>query len=142
MFIDFLLQDFNWIYLLGIIIVIISLFSDSISSTSGAKNIQVPEITHIVNHQKGIVIDVRNKDEFAKGHIANSKNIPFSELESKLEKIKKWHKNPIVIICDNGVESRKAVKTLIKEGVENLHVLVGGLNDWRKENLPLVKNNK
>jgi len=68
----------------------------------------------------GIIIDVRNPNEFKGGHVEGSKNIPLNRISSKLNDIKKLNK-PIVLCCASGVRSAQATNILKKVGIEALN---------------------
>ncbi len=61
--------------------------------------------------QSHLVIDVRTKSEFEKGHFIGSKNIPLQEFENRLEEILAF-KEPIIICCRSGARSEKAISIL------------------------------
>lgn len=68
--------------------------------------------------EKGaVIIDVRNPGEFRQGHIQASKNIPVSEVRSKIEMIRKWNK-PVVTVCLSGSRSALAKSVLSAAGIE------------------------
>lgn len=68
--------------------------------------------------QKGaIILDVRTKEEFSDGHIANSKNIALQVLNNKVEEIKKWNK-PVIACCRSGVRSAQATSILKQNGID------------------------
>lgn len=72
------------------------------------------------------VIDVREKTEFAAGHIPRAKNIPLSKINSYTKKDKEL----VYVICQSGMRSRQAVKKLKAKGIEAINVK-GGMNAWR-----------
>src|SRR6202044_2152765 len=41
-------------------------------------------------NQGALVLDLRPKDSFEAGHIADARNVPAAELESQAESLKKW----------------------------------------------------
>ena len=84
------------------------------------------------------VIDVRTAEQFAGGHIVDARNTPRDELLQKAADLDK--KKNIVLVCDNGASSGECVAQLRKDGHENVYSLRGGLEEWRKENLPLVSD--
>lgn len=86
-----------------------------------------------------VVIDVRPAEAYAAGHIANAKNIPFSEIASKPEIVKKKKDKVLLTVCDNGQLAQRAADSLRKSGYESAFSLQGGLMAWRGENLPIVK---
>ena len=86
----------------------------------------------------GMVLDVRDRDSFARGHIVNASNIPLADLPDKLGSINKFRRKPLVTCCDNGISSARAAATLRREGFEQVFTLQGGLTAWSRDNLPLV----
>lgn len=71
--------------------------------------------------QKGaIVIDVRTYEEFANGHIKNSKNIPLQIINTKIDEIKNLNK-PVIVCCQSGMRSAKANAILKSNGIESLN---------------------
>ena len=73
------------------------------------------EILEAINNGAQI-IDVRTRQEFQRGHIEGSTNIPVSEIGSKIQEIKRW-KKPVVTVCQSGNRSRMAQKMLEQKGV-------------------------
>ena len=64
-----------------------------------------------------IIIDVRSPQEFDRGHIKGSKNIPVNIIQRETNSIKKWNK-PIITVCQSGARSGIAKSTLKAAGVE------------------------
>jgi rhodanese-related sulfurtransferase len=86
------------------------------------------------------VVDVRDADSFAKGHIVDSLNIAATDLSGDLPpKLKKAQ--TVLLVCDSGARSGQVVNTLRKNGVETVFNLQGGLGAWQRENLPIVSGN-
>lgn len=138
MFAEFLLE--NWPLVLALVVIIGMLVFETMSpSAGGGRAVAVADVAQITNYQQGVILDIRDKDSFAKGHIANAKNIPFDTLESKINQVQKWQKRPIIVTCNNGLTAKKSIKTLKANGFENLYVLSGGMQAWLKEGFPLVK---
>jgi molybdopterin/thiamine biosynthesis adenylyltransferase/rhodanese-related sulfurtransferase len=70
------------------------------------------------------IIDVREPSEYAKKNIGATL-IPLGELSKNLDKIEKTI--PVIIHCQSGMRSRKAVELLREEGFNNVYSLRGGL---------------
>jgi rhodanese-related sulfurtransferase len=64
------------------------------------------------------IIDVRRPEEFEKGHAKGSINIPFQEIEKRLEEIKEITQ-PIVVVCGGGTRNVKAFELLKSLGVQS-----------------------
>jgi rhodanese-related sulfurtransferase len=81
------------------------------------------------------VLDVREPEEVACGHIPGSTNIPLGQLPARLDELAA--RRPVVVVCQSGRRSQRAAEMLSGAGfmVSNL---VGGLNDWISDGRPTV----
>jgi len=90
------------------------------------------------NDTQNIIIDVRTFPEFQAGHIKNAKLIDVSKTDfikkiSKLEKEKRYF-----IYCRSGHRSKKAFEIMKQQGFKTVYNLKYGINDWNRNNFPLV----
>lgn len=76
------------------------------------------------------VIDVREVDEFASGHIPTAKNLPLSTLGANLDQLDK--NKSYYIICQSGGRSAMACGALGNQGY-NVTNVMGGMMSWRGE---------
>ena len=116
-------------------------FSELKLLAGGIVNLDPQAAVKLINAD-ATVVDLRNADAFARGHIVNAKNIPNDELDEELDKIKRLGNKPVVAVCDAGVTSAKVVTRLRKAGIENVYGLKGGINAWNEASLPLVAAKK
>jgi rhodanese-related sulfurtransferase len=93
----------------------------------------------LINREKAVVIDVCETGEHAAGHIVGSKNIPLGELEAKLSGAVKNKALPLILVCQSGMRSGRAVAIAKKLGYEQAQSLAGGLGAWKTANLPVEK---
>ena len=96
-------------------------------------------VVQLLNREKGVLIDVCQPEEFAQGHIVGAKNIPLAELESKLPGLVKNKAVPVVLVCQSGNRSGRAVATAKRLGYQQAQSLAGGLKAWKAANLPVDK---
>ena len=89
-----------------------------------------------------VVLDMRSAESFARGHIVNARNVPFDELEGRLEKLASLKSKPVIAVCDAGITSKKALDMLKKAGFESVYNLAGGMNGWQQDGLPIVSSKK
>lgn len=77
------------------------------------------------------VIDVRETNEFATGHVPTSTNIPLGKLEQNLNQFPK--NKEIILVCLNGSRSFTAWQSLVGKGYDphKVKVLVGGMEQWK-----------
>ena len=94
---------------------------------------------HLINREKANVVDVSDAAEFAAGHIVGSRNLPLADLEAKLAGAVKNKGLPLVLVCQSGARSAKAVNIAKKLGYEQAQSMQGGLKAWKLANLPVEK---
>lgn len=96
-----------------------------------------------MNEADTTILDVREPDEFAKGHIESAINTPLSKLPEQLPKLETHKKKPMLIACENGTRSASAGKILSKAGFENVTVISGGMLAWSEDyKLPIKTSGK
>ena len=93
----------------------------------------------LINREKAIVIDVCEANEYAAGHVGGAKNIPLSQLEQKLPGAVKNKALPVILVCQSGARSGRAVAIAKKLGYEQAQSMAGGLAAWKTANLPIEK---
>ncbi|MES1221561.1 MAG: rhodanese-like domain-containing protein [Bacteroidota bacterium] len=67
-----------------------------------------------------IILDVRTKSEFQRGHINGAINIPVDQLRSNLDKLKDKSK-PIITCCASGMRSASAKAVLFSNGYSEVY---------------------
>ncbi|KDE46538.1 hypothetical protein DI43_12375 [Geobacillus sp. CAMR12739] len=92
-------------------------------------------------YRKAQLIDVREPDEFAAGHILGARNIPLTQLGMRMKELRK--DQPIYLYCQNGLRSGRAAQMLYRKGYRDLYHLKGGFKTWtgkvKKKRSPLTK---
>jgi rhodanese-related sulfurtransferase len=106
---------------------------------AAASGLNPPAAVQLMNREKAVVVDVCEPNEFAAGHIVGSKNIPLNQLESKLTGAVKNKSLPLILVCQSGMRSNRAVAIAKKLGYEQAQSLGGGLSAWKASNLPIEK---
>ncbi|MFZ2307468.1 MAG: rhodanese-like domain-containing protein [Rhodoferax sp.] len=93
----------------------------------------------LINREKAVVVDVCEPNEFAAGHVGGAKNLPLGELEAKLAGVVKNKSLPLILVCQSGARSGRAVAIAKKLGYEQAQSLGGGLAAWKAASLPVEK---
>jgi rhodanese-related sulfurtransferase len=77
-----------------------------------------------------LAVDVRTASEHEEaGHIPGSVLLPLAVLASAPAVLPEDGR-AVVVYCSNGVRARRAVRRMAEAGLENLHVLDRGLQEW------------
>lgn len=79
-------------------------------------------------YRKAQLIDVREPQEFKKGHILGARNIPVTQMKQRLVEIRK--DKPVYLYCQSGSRSARAAQLLHKKGYLDLNQLQGGFKKW------------
>jgi hydroxyacylglutathione hydrolase len=91
---------------------------------------------------KLIVVDVRRETEFADGHVPAARNIPLETLTDLGTMAEFDDKDNIYIHCAGGYRSVIAASLFKRQGIHNLHNIVGGWDEIKKlDGLDFVKEN-
>lgn len=115
------------------------LFTEIRRKAAGLVNVDPGQAVKLINND-AIVLDLRNADAFARGHIVGARNVPLDELDAKIGQLDK--SKAVVAVCDSGISSNKAIDTLRKSGFESAWGVKGGMNAWNQDGLPVVTGKK
>jgi rhodanese-related sulfurtransferase len=73
------------------------------------------------------VVDVRGRDEWDQGHLAEARHLTLNDLPAAAEEIDK--RRPVVFVCAGGNRSAMAAEAFRTAGYD-AHSLEGGLKAW------------
>jgi len=104
-----------------------------------APQVGATEVVRLIHRRDALVLDVRDKADFAAGHIPNARNIPLPELSGRLREIERFKARPIVINCQSGMRSATVCSMLRKNGFGEVFSLRGGIGGWVEASLPVEK---
>jgi rhodanese-related sulfurtransferase len=121
------------------------------TSLPGAKVVSLSEAQDLI--AKGIpVFDVRNDEEYKKGHIPGSIFVPYVESSAKevdfdpgddrfaLNRLPKDKNAPLMMYCDGVVcwKSYKSTTLAVQKGWKNIYWFRGGFPEWKAAGLPIA----
>lgn len=108
----------------------------------GFKELTPAGLTQLINRDDALVIDVSPIADFEKAHVPGSRHIAPSQFDPENKDLAKARDLQVVTVCRNGAESGKAARRLVKAGFTNVATLAGGLDAWRRADLPLAKGKR
>jgi rhodanese-related sulfurtransferase len=103
-----------------------------------AGGVSVADATLKINREDAVVVDVRESDEWLKGHIPGARHIALAQLEKRIHEIEKFKERPLIVCCASGGRSSKACSVLQKAGFTKVFNLNGGMGAWAEANLPVT----
>jgi rhodanese-related sulfurtransferase len=89
--------------------------------------IKANDVVNYIGRPHVLIIDLRDKENYQKGHIPSAINIPYDNLDR--ERVRFNHNTLLILYCDRGHTSLMASRDLMKYGykIKNLH---GGLGAY------------
>ena len=107
-------------------------------ATTG-RGVSTAQATHLINREDALVLDVRDPGEYGAGHILGAKNLPPARLEANAADVAKKKDATLILYCETGDRSGKAVTALKKQGYDKVFSLSGGLAAWKQAGLPVER---
>lgn len=91
-------------------------------------------------HAEGaLVLDVREPDEYATGHVAGATLIPLGQLAARLGEVPR--DRAVVVVCRTGHRSAQGRDILLSAGFGHVTSMAGGMTDWIAAGMPVVTGN-
>lgn len=105
---------------------------------SGVEQADTLKATRLYNDD-ALVLDVREDNEYAAGHIPKAKHIPLAQLAGRISELDKFKNKPVLVTCRSGQRSARACGMLKKAGFETVYNQAGGLLAWERASLPVTQ---
>lgn len=93
------------------------------------------DLRDVIGKREITLLDVREEDEYASGHIAGALNIYVGNVEAEARNIQSKH--PVVVTCSWGGRSSLAASILRRSGFKDVFNLLGGMQAWKALGLPM-----
>jgi rhodanese-related sulfurtransferase len=90
--------------------------------------------------EKMILVDVREDNEWAKGHLPGAVHMGRGVIERDIEKSVPDPKTKLVLYCGGGFRSALAAENLQKMGYTNVESMDGGWRGWTEAGLPTARD--
>lgn len=101
------------------------------------ENIRPTDIFRQCGNGSGLLLDLRHREEYNKGHIPGAVCIPYEELKQNIQGLRNWAalcqkrygRAEIIVYCDRGNTSLRAARDLYNQGfyVKNVY---GGISAY------------
>ncbi len=99
------------------------------------------EIPAALEQPNAILIDVREDDEWRKGHLSGAIHLSRGIIEFQIQDHAPDFNTPIVLCCHRGRRSALVADNLQKMGYNNVLTIAGGFEAWEGAGLPVERAN-
>lgn len=90
--------------------------------------------------EKMIVVDTREDNEWARGHVAGAIHIGKGVIERDIEKLIPDKEATVVLYCGGGYRSALAAENVQRMGYKNVLSMDGGWRGWTEAGFPTQKD--
>jgi rhodanese-related sulfurtransferase len=108
-------------------------------SVAGISSLSATEAVMLMNRKSALVLDVREADEFAQGHLQGARHVPLPQLSARIKELEKFRDKPVLVVCERGRRANAAAKLLKAQNFTTLNVLKGGMQAWIEAKMPSSK---
>jgi len=81
------------------------------------------------NDKEAVLLDVRSPQEYKEGHLENSINIPLYDISKNIDNVISNKETTIIVYCQSGNRSKKAIEMLSKKEYKKLYNIIGGMDN-------------
>lgn len=108
------------------------------------KNIKETNVSEVKRRADGgekfILVDVREDNEWAKGHLPGAVHLGKGIIERDIEQLVPDTSAKLILYCGGGFRSALAAENLKKMGYTNVESMDGGWRGWLEAGLPTQKD--
>jgi len=91
----------------------------------------------IENDEDFVLLDVREENEWVRGHIPKAIHLSKGFIECRIEQVVPNLDTPIILYCGGGIRSAIATESIQRLGYTNVVSMDGGFNGWVSQGFPV-----
>jgi hydroxyacylglutathione hydrolase len=114
--------------------------ANALATEDGATAIRTvsgSELRRALSGGEVVALDVRNRSEYAAGHLPGVPNIPLGELPQRLSEVPNG--KPLVVHCESGSRSAIAASVLQSRTGRDVRNYSGGFAEWERDGGPVER---
>ncbi|MGW0389302.1 rhodanese-like domain-containing protein [Streptomyces sp. NPDC003042] len=102
----------------------------------------LPSVDAAAVPSEGFVLDVREDDEWAAGHVEGALHIPMSDFVARFGELTEAvaEDSRVHVMCRVGGRSAQVTQYLVRQGIDAVNV-DGGMQAWESAGRPMVTDN-
>lgn len=133
----FLMQ--HWVLSLAFLVIAFAIIVLEMREKTGdGSRINTMQAIELMNHHNAVVVDIRDKVQYQKGHIINAVHCSKDDMEASLKVLSAYKNSPVIVVCYVG-QPAAVFATKLRQAGFQAKVLAGGMDGWKAANLPIEK---
>ena len=133
-------NQLNLLIIVSIIIILWAVFNPFSPSMPKVDNINQIDAYTLIKAGKTLVLDVREKKAFDKGHLPNAISVPIGDLDKRIGEFEADKAKEIIVYCNDGsTRGPRGTKKLNDAGFARAKNLKGGVEGWKKAKYEVLK---
>jgi len=88
-------------------------------------------LTRIESGAAPVILDVRSRGEFVRGHVPGARHIPFWRVSRQSDELSIPRDSELVVYCGHGPRAVIAARALRRRGFTRITYLDGHFSKWR-----------
>ncbi|WP_337879257.1 thiosulfate sulfurtransferase GlpE [Rheinheimera sp.] len=94
------------------------------------QRISVAQAIEKIQQDQAVVVDIRDEQSFAAGHMQDAFHLTNGSLGQFMQKTE--FSTPVVVVCYHGNSSQGAAQYLAQQGFDRVYSMDGGFEAWRQ----------
>ncbi len=121
---------------LAVLVFLAGLASALVGAAVAGETFSFDQVRAGLNSNRIHLVDVREADEFAAGHVPGAVNLPLSTF--KAEQLPPPSEIPVVLMCRSGRRAGQALTIAEAAGRNDVSVYPGSMIEWTEKSGPVV----
>ncbi|MDP3854702.1 rhodanese family protein [Phenylobacterium sp.] len=105
-----------------------------------AKTLSPGHVADLLRHERAVLVDIREPDEFARRHVKGARSHPLSAFSPARLNIPPG--KTVVFTCKSGMRTAANCERLVSDLDREAFLLEGGVDGWAAAGLPVTENRK
>lgn len=128
----------HWSIFTALILIVIMVIMNELYIAKKKSNELSPQAAiNLINHEHALVIDIRDKNDYNRGHIIDAIHVLKDDLLQK--KSNKFKDKKLILVCNRGISAADLANKLNhSKEFSQIFVLAGGMHAWQNAELPIV----
>ncbi|MEZ8826680.1 thiosulfate sulfurtransferase GlpE [Vibrio amylolyticus] len=101
------------------------------------QTINIHQAQELLTKPEVVLVDTRDSQSFSQGHVAGAFPLSNDTVVDFMNETE--FEQPILVMCYHGISSQNVAQYLINQGFAEVYSIDGGMEAWRRAELPITQ---